>query len=51
MAIVNDKVTLFGGFDGSTASSAVYAYDMGKWNVIGTLKAGFLGGIAIKLGP
>jgi len=53
MAIVNDKVTLFGGIDASssTKSSTVHAFDMGKWTAVGTLKAPFTNGNAIKLVP
>jgi len=53
MAIVNDKVTLFGGIDASssTKSSTVHAFDMGKWTAVGTLKSPFTNGNAIKLVP
>lgn len=53
MALVNGKVTLFGGIDASKAkkSSAVHAFDMGKWTAVGTLKAPFTNGNAIKLAP
>jgi len=59
MAMVNDKVTLFGGNNGeqgpsNEVSKAVHVYDMGSWKAIGTLndKYGALNeGIAIKLTP
>merc|ERR1711951_200995 len=37
MAMVNDKVTLFGGNNEKVSSKAVHAYDMGSWKAIGTL--------------
>jgi len=57
MAMVNGKVTLFGGNDGvqgpsMSVSSTVHVYDMGSWKAIDTLDKGMMNnGIAIKLTP